>query len=385
MILKKNILFITSWLDLDKGTGSFFIEQALILKRDYNIFLVHFSPYKFNKSKLLKGKFISIEKKIYNSELEIYFVNYPLIKMFENFISKLAIKKMFNFFKHEKKKIDICHAHSIFEAGFWAYRINQFYSIPYIITEHNQLTLKKVGRKKLRIFSLLLERAERRIVVSNDLIRQFASNGFFLEFDIIGNTFDQNVFNFESKDEFKGINIVTIGAFTEVKDFETLLKSLKIVDDSYNKSIEFIWIGYNSWGIDVSDKVEMLIESFNFKNINFQLFSKMDKFEIANVFKKSSFFVSSSICETFGLSILEAISCGLPVVVTQSGGINDFVNKMNGKIVPIKNEDLMAKAIIEMIDEQSKFDPKFISEEVVFKFGEEKFIEKYKQIYESIN
>jgi glycosyltransferase involved in cell wall biosynthesis len=334
---------------------------------------------------LLKGKFISIEKKIYNSELEIYFVNYPLIKMFENFISKLAIKKMFNFFKHEKKKIDICHAHSIFEAGFWAYRINQFYSIPYIITEHNQLTLKKVGRKKLRIFSLLLERAERRIVVSNDLIRQFASNGFFLEFDIIGNTFDQNVFNFESKDEFKGINIVTIGAFTEVKDFETLLKSLKIVDDSYNKSIEFIWIGYNSWGIDVSDKVEMLIESFNFKNINFQLFSKMDKFEIANVFKKSSFFVSSSICETFGLSILEAISCGLPVVVTQSGGINDFVNKMNGKIVPIKNEDLMAKAIIEMIDEQSKFDPKFISEEVVFKFGEEKFIEKYKQIYESIN
>ncbi|HWR94491.1 MAG TPA: glycosyltransferase family 4 protein [Flavobacterium sp.] len=384
MSLRKNILFIASWLDLEKGIGSFFTEQAFILNKKYNISIVHFSSYKPNWITVLKGNLIKIEKKLYENQVEVYFVEYPSIKFIKNFLCNRAIKKLFDWFRNENKYFEICHAHSIFDAGFWANRINEKYSIPFIITEHNQLTFKRVKRKKLKYINQLLENADKRVVVSNDLVRQFASNGYFLDFEVIGNTFNQIIFNIDNRVESSNIKIVTQGAYTPIKDYETLLKALKIVENSTSKVIEFIWIGYNSWGVDMSDEVKELINSFDFKNINIQLYDSLNKIGIATMYKQSTFFVSSSICETFGLSVVEAMACGLPVVVTQSGGVNDFVNDSNGIIVPIKNEYLLAQAILELMNNQLKYNSKLISEDVVAKFGEKRFIEKYSFIYDSI-
>lgn len=379
---KKKILFIASWLDLEKGTGSFFIEQALILKRSFDVSVVNFKPYDSIGFIGKNTKIIRVEKVIHHDDLDLYFVEYPSFGFFEKHWCNLALNRLLSNFKKENKSFDICHAHSLFEAGFWANRLFKKCHIPYILTEHNQFSVKRVGRKKLRHLDLVLKEAKHRVVVSNDLIRQFASNGYFYDFKVIGNTFDESVFNFEERTTSKTLTIVTLGAYTPIKDFETIFKALDLIDLRSNRKLKFIWIGYNSWGSDVSEKVNALIEAHPFKNIDVEIFERLNKEQISSIFKKASIFVSSSICETFGLSVLEAMACGIPVVVTQSGGVTDFVTHKNGIIIPIKNEESMANQILYMMNNLHLYHAKPIADEAKEKYGEEAFIQQYSSLYD---
>ena len=44
---------------------------------------------------------------------------------------------------------------------------------------------------------------------------------------------------------------------------------------------------------------------------------------------ESDYLISVSKIETFGITIAEAISSGLPAIVIDSGGPNDFINQTN--------------------------------------------------------
>jgi glycosyltransferase involved in cell wall biosynthesis len=65
-------------------------------------------------------------------------------------------------------------------------------------------------------------------------------------------------------------------------------------------------------------------------------------------------FVAASTAEPFGLVYLEAMSCGLPVIGTQSGGPPSFVNVVPGEpdgwLVPPDDEAALADAIVGAID-----------------------------------
>ena len=65
-------------------------------------------------------------------------------------------------------------------------------------------------------------------------------------------------------------------------------------------------------------------------------------------------FVAPSTAEPFGLVYLEAMSCGLPVIGTQSGGPPSFVNVVPGEpdgwLVPPDDEAALADAIVGAID-----------------------------------
>ena len=61
-------------------------------------------------------------------------------------------------------------------------------------------------------------------------------------------------------------------------------------------------------------------------------------------------FVSSSISETFGIVVLEAMMEGLPVVATRVGGVVDLIkNKKSGLLVEPSNPDQIARAVIEIL------------------------------------
>ncbi len=66
-------------------------------------------------------------------------------------------------------------------------------------------------------------------------------------------------------------------------------------------------------------------------------------------------FVAPSTDEPFGLVYLEAMSCGLPVIGTQSGGPPSFINVVRGEpdgwLVPPDGEEELADAIVRAIDD----------------------------------
>jgi glycosyltransferase involved in cell wall biosynthesis len=68
--------------------------------------------------------------------------------------------------------------------------------------------------------------------------------------------------------------------------------------------------------------------------------------ELANYYAASDLFVSASWHEGFGLPPLEAMACGTPVVLTDSGGVREFAHPgENCLMVPPRNPETLAEAI----------------------------------------
>jgi glycosyltransferase involved in cell wall biosynthesis len=68
-------------------------------------------------------------------------------------------------------------------------------------------------------------------------------------------------------------------------------------------------------------------------------------------------FVGPSVDEPFGLVLLEAMSCGLPVITTATGGPRSFVNtvagKPNGWLVAPDDVDALADALVEAVSDDA--------------------------------
>ena len=59
--------------------------------------------------------------------------------------------------------------------------------------------------------------------------------------------------------------------------------------------------------------------------------------ELCDMFQEVDALVSSSRKEAFGVVITEALCCGLPIVVTKSGGPEGIVNTLNGYLAEKEN------------------------------------------------
>lgn len=381
---KKNVLMICSWLDHKLGLGGFFIDQALMLSGDFNFILVNFRPVKIKNIKQI----FKTEKFVYEDKITIVYLYYPVLKLIKGgFFAKLIEKKSLNilnqFLKKEKIKIDLVHAQGIFDAAFWALSYHEKYGVPYMLTEHNQFKLRNVKRKKIRKLDEVLKKSNSNLVVSNDLIRQLATNGFFYDFVNIGNLVDEKIFNYKETKQGEYFEIMTVGAFDPLKDQITALKALKIIDDLNIEKIKFTWIGINAWstGVDQEEEVNRLISSFGYKNIKIEVVKIGSKAEIVSALEKSDVFVFTSICETFGISPLEALFTGVPVITTQSGGINEFMNSENGIVIPVKDFKALAESILKVLNKELNFNKELISRESIAKFGSDAFIEKMTSVY----
>jgi glycosyltransferase involved in cell wall biosynthesis len=72
--------------------------------------------------------------------------------------------------------------------------------------------------------------------------------------------------------------------------------------------------------------------------------------DLARLYSACDVFVSASWYEGFGLPGLEAMACGAAVVTTDSRGIQEYaVNGINCLIVPPKNPDALADAILSLL------------------------------------
>jgi glycosyltransferase involved in cell wall biosynthesis len=108
---------------------------------------------------------------------------------------------------------------------------------------------------------------------------------------------------------------------------------------------------------------------------------------VQDYLKASDFFVFPSENEALGLSLLEALSCELPVITTKTGGILDIIdNEKNGLLVNVGDEDGLFKRIEEIISdsEKAKALGKKGRETVMKKFGINYVIDKHFKLFSSL-
>jgi glycosyltransferase involved in cell wall biosynthesis len=74
--------------------------------------------------------------------------------------------------------------------------------------------------------------------------------------------------------------------------------------------------------------------------------------ELPDLYARSDVFVLPSLVEGFGLTALEAMACGLPVVVSENTFGHDVVeDRVSGYVVPIRDPEAIARALRELYDD----------------------------------
>jgi alpha-1,6-mannosyltransferase len=111
--------------------------------------------------------------------------------------------------------------------------------------------------------------------------------------------------------------LIYAGRFTHEKRLELLIDAVRRLGRPYH----LVLVG--------AGKVALP----NYPQISFIPF-KRDQRVLARLLASCDVLVHPGDCETFGLIVLEAMACGLPVVATTSGGIAELVDDSMGILVP---------------------------------------------------
>jgi glycosyltransferase involved in cell wall biosynthesis len=79
--------------------------------------------------------------------------------------------------------------------------------------------------------------------------------------------------------------------------------------------------------------------------------------------------------------ILEALSCGLPVISSDVGGIREWINDTNGVLVKPDDGAALLNALVSMLDNYSKYDRQSLHQFAVDHFSQDVIAKQFHDIY----
>jgi len=400
---KPRVLLVPAWYPeiTDPLLGSFFQEQLRLLKDDFDFKVLigqrlplgrktaikQILNSKFVYSKRVDNKYTQQEHTIALDYLYVKLLPKRLEKKQDDYLNKL-FGELFEELIQTDWKPNLIHIQSLSDSAVFVCNLAEKYQIPVILTEHNVYSFRGnidfFENEKQRVY----ERVSKVLCVSNHVLRHLLINNFNLKsFSVVGNLLNDSRFIFsDNKKESAENQIIFVANHLGCKDFHILIQTAKIMVESGFIDFVINVVGleinkpyyYDSTGRNciVNEEVEKsgLVDYFIFKGI-------VPRDKILVEYSECSLLVSTSYSETFGLAITEALMCGLPVVCTNSGGPQDYVNETNGIIVPIRDPNSLANAIIYMLKNIMKYDKRKISNEICEKYGVKAFSERIKNEY----
>ena len=124
-----------------------------------------------------------------------------------------------------------------------------------------------------------------------------------------------------------------------------------------------------------------------FKLNNFiKFYGKIDNEDVPKFMSASDIFLLPSLTEGMPISIIEAITIGLPVIATRVGGISEaIIDRRNGLLVDVGDIDGITSRILELIgDKELRIAIKNNNIHDSKKFDLKHIISKYENIYLSM-
>ncbi len=281
-----------------------------------------------------------------------------------------------------RQKPDVIHAQSCTWAGVAVSEIALKNNIPYIISEQKSIFFKeKLPYNKK--FSKLVYSAyhySSHIIANSIMMKKSLDKYSDSQITVVPNLVDYEFFKPKKINTKKEMfTFITAGNLLPVKGYDILINAFSALYLETKKNIELKIIGK---GKDL-EKLKNLAK----KTVAGNLLEKgiffcgyKTKEELLLEYNYSNVYVSSSRMETFGMTIIEAMSCGLPVVATKSGGPQDIVNNENGYLAELNNAISLQSKMQKMLDNYSNFDSEKIRQNVINKYSKELVVNQIEKV-----
>ena len=283
--------------------------------------------------------------------------NIEIIK-FERYFEGIT-PGLFFFLIRNKYDVVHVHGHNTFQPFICALA-KAFKKFPLVFTPHYH----PVGKHPIllrRAFDLIFGKfafkmADKVITISpieKQQLSKFKIPNSKIEFipDPVDDTFFKKIDdpNFKKKRNLKSKVILFVGRLDSNKGLDILIKSFKIVKQKFD-GISLLVVGKD---VNMLPKLEKLVLDLQLDDVIFT--GSLSQEDLLKAYACADVFVIPSSYEAFGLTLIEAMAQGVPVVATNVGGM-PYVLKDGkcGKIVEYGDVEELSTAIIELLDDEQK-------------------------------
>lgn len=183
----------------------------------------------------------------------------------------------------------------------------------------------------------------------------------------------------QQSSKLDGNRLVSVGRLHPVKDFKTLIYVFeKIIEKIPSATLTIVGGG------DEYDNLSNLIKELNLEK-SVQITGMLDKKQVEEKMLNSDLYVMTSLTECFPMVLLEASSCGLPLIAfnVPVGPKAIIRNGVNGYLINNRNIEEMANKLIELLNNRTEL--KNLgknSKEIVNNYIPEQIMNKWDEIFE---
>lgn len=347
-----------------------YINNVVLKKK-----VLHIIPtYNYSGAENVAISIINYLKDDYDFDYCSFDGNTKIILSKQN-INFICLKK-FNIFSVRKiikaGNYDIVHAHDYRASCICRFAFTKAKLISHI--HNNNLWIKKLNFNSI-LYLLSSFGFSSILTVSHSIENEYIfSSAIRSKIVCIGNPVSRNkiILNVTNNDFIKKYDICCVGRITDAKDplrFANLINEIK----KSKKDVKAIWVGDGELKNEFERKIKHLKLTQNIKLVG-------RKDNPYPYMAQSRIFMLSGKWEGYGLAAYEALSLGLPCVVSNVGGLPEIVDGSCGKLC--NSDDDFIKFVIKLLNNEDIL--KFYSKNAIQKSLKLENIDNYMSVIKKI-
>ncbi|HLE10838.1 MAG: hypothetical protein A2504_11835 [Bdellovibrionales bacterium RIFOXYD12_FULL_39_22] len=268
---------------------------------------------------------------------------------------------------------DLLHVHSVYPSDV-PITIARRYKIPYVVTEHwSGFADARVDQRRDWIRNIYS--APSAVISVSTALQRLLMDRCGVRSTVIPNCIDFNKFTPTARKE-KNFSFLAVGYFNKIKRYDLLIAAFnKAFKNDPSVELRIIGDGYL-----MDDLKKMATDC----GANITFLGGMGRSEVATNIATSHVLVSTSDFETFGVTLIEALASGVPVIATKSGGPEDIVTREQYGHLCDSSIDSIAKTMVDAKNNYGKFVSKEIRELAFNDFSEEAVVPRIIDIYTNV-
>lgn len=270
---------------------------------------------------------------------------------------------------------DLIHAHTYL--GAWVgSTIKSTYNIPLVVTEHyTKIQDGTISELHNSIAKEAYAHCDKIMAVSNGLAEKIKKR-YHHSAIVFPNFIDTQLFNFPKSINPKPsvLRMICVGDLIERKQVNLILEAMKRIEQ-----VELTIVGQ---GPELKRLIKLSEELCISSRVNF--IGQKTQIELSKLLPKYDLLIHASRLETFGLVLIEAMACGLPVICFDNGGASDLLNETVGILVRDQNAASLGHAIVKMKKNITDYNPTQIRQQTIDRFGPETIAMRLLQLYTNV-
>ena len=239
------------------------------------------------------------------------------------------------------KKIDLIHCHD-YIALYPTRKIHKRNGTPYVVTIHNTDFLREsVASWRASYLTDAFDHSKKVISVGETLSQKLQAYTHQSNIINIPNIIDTHLFSYKVPPPTAPFKFLYVGIF---EDRKRVMEMIEAFHHLNSKNAQLTFIGYGS----LEKQMKKYIQTHGLQN-QIDILPPKSNDELTPYYQSHHCYISVSASETFGITVAEAMSCGLHILYNKSGGPEHFIAPIGCMLVEDTTPPNLANKMQEMM------------------------------------